>query len=91
MSGNFGMLDQVEALRWVQQHIHNFGGNPDLVTIFGESAGGVSVSLLVSIYLQMMKLNLLLLQIFHSYVTTQSLLSAVLFFLHKSTAFITIV
>uniref|UniRef100_G3PCS1 Carboxylic ester hydrolase n=1 Tax=Gasterosteus aculeatus aculeatus TaxID=481459 RepID=G3PCS1_GASAC len=47
MSGNFGMLDQVEALRWVQQHIHNFGGNPDLVTIFGESAGGVSVSLLL--------------------------------------------
>uniref|UniRef100_A0A3B5AFI0 Carboxylic ester hydrolase n=1 Tax=Stegastes partitus TaxID=144197 RepID=A0A3B5AFI0_9TELE len=45
--GNFGLLDQVEALRWVQQHIHNFGGNPDLVTIFGESAGGVSVSLLL--------------------------------------------
>ena len=53
MSGNFGMLDQVEALRWVQQHIHNFGGNPDVVTIFGESAGGVSVSLLVSINLQL--------------------------------------
>ncbi|KAM8891279.1 cocaine esterase-like [Spinachia spinachia] len=47
MSGNFGMLDQVEALRWTQQHIHNFGGNPDLVTIFGESAGGISVSLLL--------------------------------------------
>uniref|UniRef100_A0A673C1Z9 Carboxylic ester hydrolase n=1 Tax=Sphaeramia orbicularis TaxID=375764 RepID=A0A673C1Z9_9TELE len=47
ISGNFGLLDQVEALRWVQQHIHNFGGNPDLVTIFGESAGGVSVSLLL--------------------------------------------
>ncbi|KAK5902475.1 hypothetical protein CesoFtcFv8_007723 [Champsocephalus esox] len=47
MSGNFGMLDQVEALRWIQQHIHNFGGNPDVVTIFGESAGGVSVSLLL--------------------------------------------
>ncbi|XP_037308039.2 putative inactive carboxylesterase 4 [Pungitius pungitius] len=47
MSGNFGMLDQVEALRWIQQHIHNFGGNPDLVTIFGESAGGMSVSLLL--------------------------------------------
>jgi len=53
MSGNFGMLDQVEALRWIQQHIHNFGGNPDVVTIFGESAGGVSVSLLVSINLQL--------------------------------------
>ncbi|KAI3371474.1 hypothetical protein L3Q82_024058, partial [Scortum barcoo] len=47
LSGNFGLLDQIEALRWIKQHIHNFGGNPDLVTIFGESAGGVSVSLLL--------------------------------------------
>ncbi|XP_034443060.1 fatty acyl-CoA hydrolase precursor, medium chain-like isoform X2 [Hippoglossus hippoglossus] len=47
MSGNFGLLDQVEALRWTQQHIHNFGGDPDSVTIVGESAGGVSVSLLL--------------------------------------------
>lgn len=43
--GNYGLKDQVLVLEWVQNYIHNFGGNPNLVTIFGYDCGGISGTL----------------------------------------------
>ena len=43
--GNAAMFDQLMALQWIKDNIGQFGGNPDNITIFGESAGGASVSL----------------------------------------------
>lgn len=60
--GNAGLFDQLMALEWVQKNIRHFGGDPDNVTLFGESAGSVAVSLHLLSPLSVTKFNRAILQ-----------------------------
>ncbi len=47
-SGNYGLLDMIAVLHWVQENIESFGGDPNNVTIFGQSSGAISISALIA-------------------------------------------
>ena len=46
-SGNYAILDQIEALKWIQRNIDEYGGNPENITVFGESAGAGNIGYLL--------------------------------------------
>lgn len=48
LTGNYGFMDQILALKWVQDNIRNFGGNPNLVTLFGQSSGATGIMVLMA-------------------------------------------
>jgi para-nitrobenzyl esterase len=47
-SGDYGLLDQVQALKWVKENIREFGGDPDRITVMGQSSGAVDICLLMA-------------------------------------------